>query len=91
MRISKEQLNKLVSTASYPADERAKADSAVIRLMDAGVVRSAVQEILEMPDREELVARLKARIEAGEYDPSGDDIAEAMLRRAVVDSLVFED
>lgn len=90
MKISKEQLTKLIA-ASGQLDERAKADAALIKLIDAGVIKQVTREIAEMPDRDAMIAELKRRIESGEYNPSGDEIAEAMLRRAVVDSLVFDD
>jgi anti-sigma28 factor (negative regulator of flagellin synthesis) len=39
-----------------------------------------------LPDvREEIVASLRARIEAGTYFVSGDQIAEMMLRRLLAD------
>jgi negative regulator of flagellin synthesis FlgM len=40
-----------------------------------------------MPDREEMVASLKARIEAGEYNPSAEDIVDTMIRRAIADRM----
>ena len=40
-----------------------------------------------MPDRDEMVASIKARIEAGEYDVSGEDVADAMIRRAIADKV----
>ena len=35
--------------------------------------------------RDDVVAELRARIEAGEYNPTGSEIAEAMIRRAIAD------
>jgi len=43
--------------------------------------------VLDMPDREAMISELKARIEAGTYNPTGDEIADAMMRRAVADRL----
>lgn len=54
---------------------------------DAELIRQAVIEVLGMPDREDRIADLKARIEAGSYNPSGDDIADAMIRRAIADQM----
>lgn len=54
---------------------------------DAELIRQVVQEVLNMPEREDRVADLKARIEAGTYNPSGADIADAMIRRAIADRM----
>lgn len=54
---------------------------------DAEMVKTVVQSVHDMPVREDRVAELKARIEAGEYNPTGDEIADAMIRRAVADRL----
>lgn len=54
---------------------------------DAELIRQVVQEVLNMPDREDRIADLKARIEAGTYNPSGDEIADAMVRRAIADRM----
>lgn len=49
------------------------------------LVREIAQKVMEMPDREEMVAELRARIERGDYNPTGEEIAEAMIRRAIAD------
>ena len=54
---------------------------------DAELIRQVVQEVLNMPEREDRIADLKARIEAGTYNPSGDEIADAMIRRAIADRM----
>ncbi|MCC7435884.1 MAG: flagellar biosynthesis anti-sigma factor FlgM [Methanoregulaceae archaeon] len=64
-----------LNPASYPRPE------------DAELVRQVVQEVLNMPDREDRIAELKARVDAGTYNPSGDDIADAMIRRAIADRM----
>ena len=51
------------------------------------VVLDLVKQVVRMPDREDRVAELRARIEAGEYNPSGYEIAEAMIRRAIADRI----
>ena len=33
------------------------------------------------------IAELKAKIEAGEYNPTGDEIADAMIRRSIADRI----
>lgn len=57
------------------------------READQTLVKQVTREVIEMPDREEMIAQLKARIEAGEYNPSGDEIADTMIRRAVADRI----
>ncbi|MDI6827567.1 MAG: flagellar biosynthesis anti-sigma factor FlgM [Armatimonadota bacterium] len=55
---------------------------------DAAEVERVVQMVKEMPDvREEIVMRLKERIEKGEYKVSGEEIAEMMLRRMRADKI----
>ncbi|MGC8668264.1 MAG: flagellar biosynthesis anti-sigma factor FlgM [Chthonomonadales bacterium] len=47
--------------------------------------RKAVEEA---PDaREELVAELKAKIDSGTYNVTGEDIADLMVRRAYADRI----
>lgn len=87
MKISIEQLNKVVSLGGEVTPPAAKVDEAVIRLTDGDLIRDVVQSVQDMPDREEMVADLKARIEAGTYNPSGEEIADAMIRRAIADRI----
>ena len=54
---------------------------------DRPLIDSVVELVKEMPDRESVILELKARIEAGTYNPSGDDIADTMIRRAIADRL----
>ncbi len=87
MKISTEQVKKVLSAAAHPAPDMKSVDKTVIKLMDAELIAKLTLEVEKMGDREEMVAALKARIEAGEYQPTGDDIADAMIRRAVADSI----
>jgi anti-sigma28 factor (negative regulator of flagellin synthesis) len=43
--------------------------------------------VKELPDREELVARIKEQVDAGTYHHSGEVIADAMARRALADRI----
>ena len=52
---------------------------------NADLIQHVTAEVIAMKDREELIADLKARIEAGAYNPSGDEIADAMIRRSIAD------
>ncbi|MBV6491688.1 MAG: hypothetical protein CNCCGFBP_02333 [Fimbriimonadaceae bacterium] len=53
--------------------------------IDPQMVKRLTREIIEMPDREDFVAEIKARIEKGEYKPTGEEIADAMIRRSIAD------
>ena len=55
------------------------------RAKDRELVASVVADVNAMEDREDRIADLKARIEAGLYRPSGTDVADAMVRRAIAD------
>jgi anti-sigma28 factor (negative regulator of flagellin synthesis) len=67
-----------------PYDAGGRAQEA---LSDVELIRRVTQEVVHMPDREDRIAELRAQIEAGEYNPTGDDIADAMIRRAIADRI----
>ncbi|MCB0826778.1 MAG: flagellar biosynthesis anti-sigma factor FlgM [Armatimonadetes bacterium] len=83
MKISTAQIEAILKQEEAPNAE--KVDDAVIRLTDADLIKQVTQSVNEMPDREEMIADLKARIEAGTYKPSGDEIVDTMIRRAIAD------
>ncbi len=60
-------------------------DETVIRLTDADLIKEMVAKIGALPDRDQMVNDLKSRVEAGTYNPTGDDIADTMIRRAIAD------
>jgi len=86
MRISDNEIKKIQS-----GDHAIVGEIAVIgediakREAEAPLVKMIAREVINMPDREDMVAELKARIDAGEYNPTGDDIADAMIRRNIAD------
>lgn len=88
MRISDEEVKKLLHSSGIAAEI-----SAVVSEREAAtesddlLVREVTQAVIEMPDREETIADLRARIESGTYNPSGDEIAETMIRRAIADRI----
>ena len=86
MKISVQQVKKAIEMAQEASKTR-EVDEAVIRLTDKETIDRIVREVQEMPDREEMIADLKKRIEAGTYSPSGDEIADAMIRRAIADCI----
>ena len=86
MRISDNEIRKLLSNPEV-AKEIDRIGQEKQQREDEVLVEQLTQEIIEMPDRESMVAELKARIEAGTYNPTGDEIAEAMIRRSIADRI----
>lgn len=87
MRISDEQMKKVVARRKELGESQ---DSDLglregTRESSGDIVARLTKRIANMPEREDLVAELKAKIEAGEYNPTGEEIADAMLRRAIAD------
>ena len=87
MKISAEQLKKVAESGDAVTDEKALVDEAVIRLTDKDLIQEIARKVADMPDRDEMVASIKARIEAGDYNVSGEDVADAMIRRAIADKV----
>jgi negative regulator of flagellin synthesis FlgM len=51
-------------------------------------VRTLAAQLTDLPEvREDKVAELKRQIDAGTYNPSGNDIAFSMLKEAIVNEL----
>ena len=84
MQISDTEVKKILSSKKLVAEiveigqERSKAE-------DATLVKRLTQEVIEMPDREDRIAELKAKIDAGTYAVTGEEIADAMYRRSIAD------
>ena len=55
------------------------------RQQDLLTVKAMTHDIMEMGDRQEMIDELRAQIAAGIYNPSGDEIVDSMIRRAVAD------
>jgi Fe-S-cluster formation regulator IscX/YfhJ len=53
--------------------------------IDPQMVRELTRKVLELPDREDRIAELKAEIEKGTYRPTSEQIVEAMIRRTIAD------
>jgi negative regulator of flagellin synthesis FlgM len=87
MQISDVEVKKIIHSKQLVAEiaeigqERAKAE-------DAKLVAEVTKAVVQMPDREDRIAELKARIEAGTYHVTGEEIAEAMIRRNIADKIV---
>lgn len=86
MQISDNEVKKilgqggLVQAIEEVAEKRQRAE-------DQELVQNVISQVAEMGDREDRIAELKARIEAGNYNPTGAEIADAMIRRAIADSI----
>jgi negative regulator of flagellin synthesis FlgM len=87
VKISQEQLKKVAQTGGTVTPDSAQIDAAVIKLTDKALIQEIAHKVADLPDRDEMVAELKAKIEAGEYNPTGEEIADAMVRRAIADSV----
>jgi hypothetical protein len=48
---------------------------------DLGLHRRVVEQVLNMPDRDDLIEELSRRINEGEYEPRGVEIVQMILRR----------
>lgn len=88
MRISDAEIKKILNGQYSVVEDinRHERDSEVKRENEV-LIEQVTKEVLAMPDRDEMVAELKARIEAGTYNPTADEIADAMIRRSVADRL----
>lgn len=87
MKISTEQLEKVKALDGQVAPSERLVETSVIKLMNAELIKSITAEVNAMPDREEMIAELKSRIEKGEYNVSADDIVDTMVRRAAADRI----
>jgi anti-sigma28 factor (negative regulator of flagellin synthesis) len=82
MRISDAEVKKLMS-GHVVAQEEVVEESE----RDHELIAQLTSEVMAMGDREEMIADLKARIESGTYNPTGDEIADTMIRRAIADRI----
>ena len=92
MRISNEQAQQIMAAQKLKGAKGAQGPSEVGRVAGADAVSvssmgqeigKAMQALSALPDiRADRVAELKAKIDSGEYQVSGRDVAESLLRRA---------
>lgn len=54
---------------------------------DGPLIKAVTADVMAMEDRTDRIAELKAKIDAGEYNPSSEEIANAMVRRAIADQI----
>ena len=86
MQISDIEVKKILESTPL-AREIDRVGEARRRAEDAETVTRVVDAVKEMSDREDRVAELQARIEAGTYNPTGAEIADAMIRRSIADRM----
>jgi len=88
MRISDNEIKKLKSGHYAVVQDIVDLGQTIqTRQREADIIKQVTAEVIAMPEREDLIADLKARIEAGNYNPTGDDIADAMIRRSIADRI----
>lgn len=87
MRISDNEIKKVLSTPPAIVEEIVEIGETRVRADDQELVRNLTAEVVAMPDREAMIADLKARIEAGTYNPTGEQIVDGMIRRAIADRI----
>jgi anti-sigma28 factor (negative regulator of flagellin synthesis) len=85
MKVSIEQVKTIAEGGGNITPPESEVDTSVIRLIDKELITETVSAVVAMPDRDGLVEDLRARIAAGTYRPTSEEIVDVMLRRAVVD------
>jgi hypothetical protein len=87
MRISDNEIKKLLVNEPTIVKAIVEIGDAHDKKRDQDLVEGLTADVVAMPDREDMVADLKARIQAGTYNPTGDEIADAMIRRSIADRI----
>jgi anti-sigma28 factor (negative regulator of flagellin synthesis) len=87
MRISDIEVKKLLTGQAPIVDAIVEIGQERQHHDDQELVKTLTADVMAMDDREEMIASLKARIAAGEYAPSGEEIVDTMIRRAIADRI----
>ena len=87
MRISDQQIQTILHNGGVSLFETESGFATSPRETDAEMIKEITTKIMDMPDREDMIQDIKARIEAGTYQPSSEDIADSMVRRAIADRI----
>lgn len=87
MRISDTEIKKIVDGTAAETPNALLALGHETHTDDDALVARTTERVMALGDREEMVADLKARIEAGTYNPTSEQIVDAMARRAIADHL----
>ena len=77
---------RTANLATAPARSSAAPASSRASSMEATDVQYVLRSIAQQPEvRDEIIASLRARIESGTYQVSGEQIGEMMIRRLLAD------
>lgn len=88
MRISDTEIKKIVEGTGTETFETTDALLALGHEKDDdALVARTTERVMAMPDREPMIADLRARIEAGTYAPTSEQIVDGMVRRRIADHL----
>jgi|GEM_PF-816284 len=90
MRISDNELNKVVQQGGIPLVLEGDQFQSSPRESDGDLIENLVRNVVGLPAdpvRETRVAELREQIARGEYKPTGDEIADAMVRRTIADRI----
>lgn len=85
MRVSDNEVKKVLGQHSLTT-EVVEIEEERVRQEDEELIQDLVKEVASMPDREEWIAELRSRIEAGTYKPTAEEIVDSMVRRSIVDN-----
>jgi anti-sigma28 factor (negative regulator of flagellin synthesis) len=86
MQISDNEVKKLIDSKKLMA-EIAEIGEAREKAEDQELVQEVTQAVMRMPDRGDRIAELKAKIDSGTYQVSGEEIADSMIKRAIADRI----
>ena len=83
------RMQSRVSSGSYHAGAVVNTPASTVEVSDqAQEVRRVTKLVNQLPDvREDRIQALKAQIEAGTYNVSGEQIADLMIRRTLADGI----
>lgn len=85
MRISDNEIKKVLSAPEDIVGQIVEIGEDLGRAEDQRLVEETSAKIMAMPDRNDVIADLQARIKAGTYNPTADAIVDGMVRRAIAD------
>jgi|688.fasta_scaffold851680_1 hypothetical protein len=87
MQISDTELKKVIAMGGIALIPNEEGFVPSPREGDEELIKQVVSDVMNMPDRSDRIEELKAKIEAGEYNVTGDEIANAMIRRNMADKI----
>jgi hypothetical protein len=88
MRISDAEVKKILSHPEPSVvNEIDQIEVVRVRRQDQALVKELTADVTSMPDRDDLIAELRSRIEQGAYRPTAESIVEGMVRRAIADQV----